>query len=176
MAKMLAHVQNPIPSIRQFRDDIPPELSAVLDRMLAKEPDERFGTPGEVVTALEAFTTDCNPAGLLEKAQQAARAAAVADKSLASTEPYHASAFVGTEPSHVPQITNGCDHSLSERALNVERGSFLSAPGTLDTARSRSFRGTRNRRSRLQQPSPSLSWRPESSGKEHRYLQPLPTQ
>ena len=104
MAKMLAHVQNPIPSIRQFRDDIPPELSAVLDRMLAKEPDERFGTPGEVVTALEAFTTDCNPAGLLEKAQQAARAAAVADKSLASTEPYHASAFVGTEPSHVPQI------------------------------------------------------------------------
>ncbi|MGH7547530.1 MAG: serine/threonine-protein kinase [Gemmatimonadales bacterium] len=38
--------------IRQLRSDVPADLAAVLDRMLAKAPEERFQTAGEVSRAL----------------------------------------------------------------------------------------------------------------------------
>jgi len=55
--KMNAHVHEPPPSIRQFRDDVPKELATVLQRMLAKDPRQRFATPGELATALSPFTS-----------------------------------------------------------------------------------------------------------------------
>ena len=53
--KLLAHAQQAIPSIRQFRNDIPPGLVAVLERMLAKDPEHRPPTAADVVAAVEPF-------------------------------------------------------------------------------------------------------------------------
>jgi serine/threonine protein kinase len=53
--KVRAHSTKPVPPIRQFRADVPEELAAVLDRLLAKDPAERFSTPAEVSTALQSF-------------------------------------------------------------------------------------------------------------------------
>jgi eukaryotic-like serine/threonine-protein kinase len=39
---MQAHTEKPVPSIRQARPDVPPELEAALMRMLAKDPAERW--------------------------------------------------------------------------------------------------------------------------------------
>jgi urea transport system substrate-binding protein len=53
MKQMWAHAQAPVPPLRDARPEVPEAVAAVLDRMLAKKPDERFGTPAEVASALE---------------------------------------------------------------------------------------------------------------------------
>jgi serine/threonine protein kinase len=57
MDRITAHVSEPVPPIRQVRPEIPNELSAVLDRMLAKDPAHRYSTPLEVSSALSRFTS-----------------------------------------------------------------------------------------------------------------------
>jgi eukaryotic-like serine/threonine-protein kinase len=41
--------------IREWRDDLPPKLVAIIEKLLAKDPAERFQTPAEVVKALAPF-------------------------------------------------------------------------------------------------------------------------
>jgi hypothetical protein len=53
--KLLAHQQQTPTPVRDFRGDVPPDLLRVLDRMLAKDPAQRYQTPGEVARALAAF-------------------------------------------------------------------------------------------------------------------------
>jgi urea transport system substrate-binding protein len=60
MQQMWAHSQAPLPPIRELRPDLPDEIASILERMLAKNPDERFSRPDEVVAALAPFTQDCN--------------------------------------------------------------------------------------------------------------------
>lgn len=56
MEKMIWHqIRLPRP-IREIRPEVPEELSAVLDRMLAKTPEQRFQTPAEVADAVAAWT------------------------------------------------------------------------------------------------------------------------
>jgi hypothetical protein len=55
MKKLLAHAQAPVPDIRAARPDLPEGVAAVLDRMLAKAPADRFATPAEVAEALRPF-------------------------------------------------------------------------------------------------------------------------
>ncbi len=52
LRKILAHREQPIPSMRE----LPAGLAAVLRRMLAKQPQQRYQTPGEVAEALTPFT------------------------------------------------------------------------------------------------------------------------
>jgi urea transport system substrate-binding protein len=51
--QMWAHVQAPIPALRERRLEVPQPVVDVVERMLAKKPDDRFATPGEVAAALE---------------------------------------------------------------------------------------------------------------------------
>jgi hypothetical protein len=55
LQRILAHRDKPLPSIRQARPEVSPELADVLGRMLAKKPQDRYSTPGEVAAALEPF-------------------------------------------------------------------------------------------------------------------------
>jgi serine/threonine protein kinase len=66
MAKMRAHHDEPPPPIGDFRPDVPPGLAAVADRMLAKDPSDRFATPAEVVEALRPFAAGANLVRLIE--------------------------------------------------------------------------------------------------------------
>jgi urea transport system substrate-binding protein len=52
MKQMWAHTQAPVPPLRERRPEVPEYLVAVLERMLAKKPADRFGTPAEVAAAL----------------------------------------------------------------------------------------------------------------------------
>ena len=51
--KLLSHRDDPIPSLHDFRDDIPELLDQIFRRMLAKNPDNRYQSMDEVVGALE---------------------------------------------------------------------------------------------------------------------------
>ena len=62
LEKINAHVHQPAPPIRELAPDVPEELAAVVDRMLAKNPGDRFATPAEVAAA---FTPFCAGANLL---------------------------------------------------------------------------------------------------------------
>jgi urea transport system substrate-binding protein len=53
MKQMWAHAQAPIPPLSARRPDVPPPVVAVVERMLAKKPADRFATPAEAAAALE---------------------------------------------------------------------------------------------------------------------------
>jgi hypothetical protein len=55
MLRILAHREQRLPSLRTLRPEAPPELAAVLNRMLAKRPAGRYQTPGEAAAALAPF-------------------------------------------------------------------------------------------------------------------------
>jgi uncharacterized protein (TIGR03067 family) len=55
MHKLKSHAQIEPESLKTLRDDVPDELVAIVSKMMAKDPDERYLTPGEVADALESF-------------------------------------------------------------------------------------------------------------------------
>ncbi len=55
--KLMAHMVAEAPKLGKSLLDVPPELEAVLEKMLAKEPDERFQTPLEVAEAFAPFAS-----------------------------------------------------------------------------------------------------------------------
>jgi serine/threonine protein kinase len=59
--KLIAHQVQRVPAVRELRPDVPPALAAVVERMLAKRPAERYQTPGEVIAALDPWTIDPPP-------------------------------------------------------------------------------------------------------------------
>jgi Tol biopolymer transport system component/tRNA A-37 threonylcarbamoyl transferase component Bud32 len=69
LAKMTAHNEQTPPPVGQFRNDVPAELRTVLDRMLAKAPEQRFATPAEVAGALDHLARGSDLRALLAKAE-----------------------------------------------------------------------------------------------------------
>jgi len=49
---LFAHRDQPIPSMRKLRSDVPASLDVVLQRMIAKHPEDRFASMTEVIAAL----------------------------------------------------------------------------------------------------------------------------
>jgi serine/threonine protein kinase len=68
--KKFAHVKLAYPPIQDKRPDVPDGVAAALDRMLAKEPKDRYSTPSEVASALEAFAQGSNCRQLVAEALQ----------------------------------------------------------------------------------------------------------
>jgi serine/threonine protein kinase len=49
----LAHIQEPLVPITALRPDLPAGLGAIIDRLLAKRPDDRFATPVDMLHAVD---------------------------------------------------------------------------------------------------------------------------
>jgi serine/threonine protein kinase len=53
LQQLLAHQDQTPRPVTDFRTDVPPQISAILSRLLAKDPAQRFQTPEELLQALE---------------------------------------------------------------------------------------------------------------------------
>jgi len=62
--KMLAHVEAPVPPIRERRPDVPERFAVALERMLAKDRTARFARPADVAAAVQPFAAGAELAGL----------------------------------------------------------------------------------------------------------------
>jgi tRNA A-37 threonylcarbamoyl transferase component Bud32 len=61
MDKLTAHRQETPQPLTAFRADLPPRLAMVLDRMIAKDPNQRYQTPAEVARALTSYAQPSRP-------------------------------------------------------------------------------------------------------------------
>jgi len=59
---MAAQREAPIPSLRKYRRDVTPQLDAVMRKMLAKQPTERYQSMKDVIASLQALTCEAGPA------------------------------------------------------------------------------------------------------------------
>jgi hypothetical protein len=75
--KVEAHVKLSPKPIADYRENLPSGLIRVIDRMLAKDPADRFQTPAEVATALAPFATASRPRSRKRFAVAALAAAAL---------------------------------------------------------------------------------------------------
>lgn len=54
MAILLKHINEPMPPISGFRDDVPPAVEMVVNKATAKDPDDRYASPSAMIEALSA--------------------------------------------------------------------------------------------------------------------------
>jgi hypothetical protein len=71
VAIALKHVNEPAPSVLERRPDAPPRVAMAVTRAMAKNPDDRFQSMGELCSELEAALADMDPAS--EEATMIAR-------------------------------------------------------------------------------------------------------
>ncbi|MFQ6101234.1 MAG: protein kinase [Anaerolineae bacterium] len=68
LAVVLKHIQEPLPLPRSIRPEVPEEVERVILRAMAKEPEDRYQTAGEMVRALDAAVRAAEAAARTEPA------------------------------------------------------------------------------------------------------------
>lgn len=81
---MLKHVLDPVPDISLKHTDISPGVSAVISKALAKNPDDRYQTAGEMSVAYEAATRGTSFQGSYQTSQADQQTSKVAPDSVAN--------------------------------------------------------------------------------------------
>lgn len=115
--KMNAHVHRPAPPIGAIVPGLPAGLVAVLERMLAKQPEARFATPAEVVEAVRPFCAGADTANLVEQAEQRATATTITE--LPPAKP------VSVAPAPLPMLTTLAARCHCSRQWLVATGVVL---------------------------------------------------
>ncbi len=100
MEKMLAHLRDTPPPIGLLRTDVPAELAAVVERMMAKDPAARYTAPQQVAEALAPFATEADLGRLAREADAMARGVVEPVTSHVGTEPGASSAHTDTTRQH----------------------------------------------------------------------------
>jgi tRNA A-37 threonylcarbamoyl transferase component Bud32 len=98
LAVVIKHITEPLPLPRSVRPDLPEDVERVILRAMAKEPDDRFQTAGEMVRALDAAVRAVELAAPTEPAGAEAARARPAAEEVAARPPERAATGAGTVP------------------------------------------------------------------------------
>ena len=127
-AQARQHIEDPVPAISERDRTLPQALDAVLYRGMAKEPEDRFGTAGDFVSAVETSLTGGIPMSGIPTTERAAppprrRTAPTTRPAAAAVAAAAASAATSTT-GRLRQPTTG-SHRVSEwtAADSIQRGS-----------------------------------------------------
>ena len=131
--RIIALLTEPVPPIQKQRKGLPPRLASLIHKMLAKEPDHRFSTPGEVAAALEPFAASARLVSLFSSKHLPSPSPGEQVDGLASTENFYSSSMASTTshrtplpPPIPPPIATAQPQSGSTRELAA--GTSLPAP------------------------------------------------
>ena len=58
MTLMMMHLNDPVPNVREFRDDVPPQLVQILEKSLAKDRADRYQSAAEMAADLRLALAD----------------------------------------------------------------------------------------------------------------------
>jgi YVTN family beta-propeller protein len=129
VAKMYAHLSAPVPSAREMAPEVPAELDSLARRAMAKDPDDRFATAGEMAEAL----VDTLPARPRATSAPAGAQPAVGD---AGTVAAAAGANTGAPPPPAPlglseeaSLAAETAEELSPAERRAEAGGARTEPG-----------------------------------------------
>jgi serine/threonine protein kinase len=124
--KLIWHQVRQPKSIRQLRPEVPEELASVIGKMMAKDPEERYCTPAEVVEALMPWTQAPIAPPPEEEMPQLGRAAVneSASRTIASSQRLAMQVLM---PITVPPGTPPADSPIgrSDSHVPVQAGSTL---------------------------------------------------
>jgi Protein kinase domain len=103
VAKIFAHINDPIPSARAEVAGVPEQLDAIITKAMAKRPEDRFGSAGELIVALDQVLKELDTAERVAAAPKAQAdvteisESATAIKPVGSSVPAAETAKSGTE-------------------------------------------------------------------------------
>jgi formylglycine-generating enzyme required for sulfatase activity/serine/threonine protein kinase len=95
--KIVGHLKDTPRPLQEMRADVPGDLATLIARMMAKSPDERFATPGEVARVLARFAVGCDLSRLLTDATAKTVCEIAKHQVQSVTSPIVSSAFVDTD-------------------------------------------------------------------------------
>jgi len=125
--KLSAHVHQPTPFIRRLVPNVPEKLAAILDRLLAKDPDDRFATPAEAAEALAPWSTGADLPALLQ------RALTTQPPAVAALSPLPLGEGQGSRLAQSPRTSRGWGSVIIWIAVALFFGGFGFAMGILIT-------------------------------------------
>jgi len=113
MAVLLKHINEPLPSVRDFRSDVPKPVEDVITKAVAKEPDERFSSAGDMAKAYTAALRGESPSmtSSTGTAVQAVAPSPTAPSIAGATEPGHPTPAVGMAQTPTPAPMQAVDPS-----------------------------------------------------------------
>jgi len=124
--KIDSHRWRPVPPLASFRPDVLPEVEAIIGRLLAKRPEDRFQTPAELAAALQPF--ESNPGDAAPPAEKAAA--------------------VGHDQPTVPRITEPASSDPAQRRVLLGHSDWVMAVALAPDG-TRCASGSRDRTVRL---------------------------
>jgi serine/threonine protein kinase len=90
MALLLKHINEPMPSVREFRPDVPEPVAQVVHKATAKEPNQRYASATEMIAAFSAALSDA--------AEESPTKPPTVSSKAPATEPSAATAAMPSDP------------------------------------------------------------------------------
>lgn len=102
MKKLMAIATSPVEPVLDYRHDVPAGLNEILTKLLAKNPNDRYASAGEVASALTPFVSGSDLPSLVARAGEVDKRESVQTK--ISTVAQRSSALIDTDTRHeIPQ-------------------------------------------------------------------------
>jgi serine/threonine protein kinase len=114
MSQMVRHAMEPPRPLREFVPEIPPMLQAVMDTLLAKQPDQRYATPAAADAALQPLLSTRGARPALARLTPAYKAWLESESSLELAPP--------------PQGAKGTSGDVPHRSSSVRKAATDTAP------------------------------------------------